>query len=154
MMDMIDLVKPVAEKAAGELGFELFDLRVVRSGRRFSVIVTIDRSEGNVTVSDCEQYSRALDVELDKQEEITAPYDLVVQSPGAERPLRSIEDFKRFSGSYAKLVLKKPVDNRSFMVGKIESVEDGNISITEEDSSKVYSVSFSNLKRANLKLRF
>ncbi len=153
-MEIIEVIRPIAERTARQLGFEVFDLKVVRRSRRLTVIVTIDLAEGSVSVSHCEEYSRAIDQELEKEDILGAPFDLVVQSPGAERPLRNIADFERFVGSYAKLVLNEPIDKRSFIVGKLEGVENDVVRITEEDSSKMYAVTFSIIKRANLKLRF
>ena len=52
-----------------------------------------------VTVGDCEKASRAIEARLDAMPDaIAGRYVLEVSSPGMERPLNTVADWRRFTG--------------------------------------------------------
>ncbi|MGH7328922.1 MAG: ribosome maturation factor RimP, partial [Polyangiaceae bacterium] len=52
-----------------------------------------------VTVGDCERASRAIEVRLDAMPDaVPGRYVLEVSSPGMERPLHRVADWRRFTG--------------------------------------------------------
>jgi ribosome maturation factor RimP len=65
--------------------------------------VRIDRTDlAKVQVGDCEKASRAIEARLDAEPTlISSRYVLEVSSPGMERPLRTVGDWKRFVGRRA-----------------------------------------------------
>jgi ribosome maturation factor RimP len=54
---------------------------------------------GGVNLDDCEQVSNAVAAVLDAHDPISSAYTLEVSSPGAERPLRQEEQWRRAVGS-------------------------------------------------------
>jgi ribosome maturation factor RimP len=82
------------------LGFDLVELRIGGSKGRPILDVRIDRRDlGKVTVGDCERASRALEARLDAMPDaIAGRYVLEVSSPGMERPLKTVADWRRFTG--------------------------------------------------------
>jgi ribosome maturation factor RimP len=86
------------------LGFDLFDLR--RSGTRTRPLieVRIDRRDGGtVTIDDCARASRAIEARVDAGGLLPERYVLQVSSPGLERPLRDLADWRRFVGRWASV---------------------------------------------------
>jgi ribosome maturation factor RimP len=83
----------------------LVECRVGGSASRPVLDVRIDRLDGaKVQVGDCERASRALEAELDATPEVLAGrYVLEVSSPGLERPLKALKDWRRFVGRRATL---------------------------------------------------
>jgi ribosome maturation factor RimP len=79
------------------LGVELVDVRWSGRGRGAVVRVIIDRA-GGVTLDDCERVSNAASAVLDAADPIPSSYRLEVSSPGAERPLRSVDDWRNALG--------------------------------------------------------
>jgi ribosome maturation factor RimP len=79
-------------------------------------------------------------------------YDLIVSSPGLDRPLRDINECLRFKGRLAKFILKEPLENRTVLKGYIQDVRDDTVSILESDSKKVFTFDFSKVKKANLEI--
>jgi ribosome maturation factor RimP len=108
------LIKPVVEN----IGMKLSSLELHRARGRSLLRVFIDK-EGGVTIDDCEDVSREVSAILDVEDPIAGPYTLEVSSPGLDRPLKSPEDFKRFSGEIARIVTSKPIEKQTFFVGKI-----------------------------------
>jgi ribosome maturation factor RimP len=88
------------------LGYDLVELRKGGTRNRPLLDVRIDRRDGaKVTVDDCARVSRAIEARLDAGEAALVPerYVLEVSSPGAERPLKSAADWRRFVGRKAKV---------------------------------------------------
>ncbi|HEX6537812.1 MAG TPA: ribosome maturation factor RimP [Candidatus Dormibacteraeota bacterium] len=79
------------------LGVDLVDVVWSGRGRGAVLRVVIDRS-GGVTLDDCERVSNAASAVLDAADPIDSSYRLEVSSPGAERPLRSVDDWRAALG--------------------------------------------------------
>ena len=104
------------------LGYELYDLALTGSGGHTTLRVRIDRPEG-VTLGDCERVSKSLSALLDQADPLPTRYDLEVSSPGAERPLRNLEEYRRFMGRRA---------NVRYRVGDSEQVAEGRLVAVSE----------------------
>jgi len=91
------------------LGFDLVELRNSGSKSRPVLDVRIDRRDmEKVTVGDCETASRAIEAKLDTMPDvIDGRYVLEVGSPGMDRPLRSIAEWRRFTGRRANVKSRK-----------------------------------------------
>ena len=73
--------------------------------------------------------TRILSPILDLDPPVSGHYTLEVSSPGIERPLKRIEQFQGSIGENIKVKLI----NTDKIIGKLESIEDGKITIKEED---------------------
>ncbi|MDA1081413.1 MAG: ribosome maturation factor RimP [Gemmatimonadetes bacterium] len=93
----------VVQQAVEGLGYEFVDIRVGGGRARPVLDVRIDRLDGTkVQVGDCESVSRAIEAVLDAAPGlIDGRYVLEVSSPGLDRPLRSLPDWRRFVGRRA-----------------------------------------------------
>jgi ribosome maturation factor RimP len=78
-----------------------------------------------VTLELCADISRDLSAALDVADCIAQRYRLEVGSPGLERQLYGVEDFRRFSGRSARLKLHEPVRGQHVLVGALSVSEDG-----------------------------
>jgi ribosome maturation factor RimP len=139
------VVLPVLER----LGLELVELSLVSHGRRI-LRVFIDKEAG-VTLDDCAMASKALSCELDAYEFFPGRYYLEVSSPGAERRLRTREDFARFTGRKSRIRFREPGGKIKELVGTIESFKDEVLVVQPEGETGV-SVSFANILGANLSI--
>jgi ribosome maturation factor RimP len=61
---------------------------------------------------------------LDQADPLPNRYDLEVSSPGAERPLRSLEEYRRYIGKRA---------NVRYRVGESEQVAEGRLTAVSDD---------------------
>jgi ribosome maturation factor RimP len=98
------------EPVAAELGLDLVDVELKRSGPRAALRVFVDRP-GRVTLQECERLSRRLDPLLDAEDLVRGTFDLQVSSPGLDRPLRRPADFARAVGERVRLTLR-PLEGR------------------------------------------
>ena len=96
-------LEEIVGQEVAALGYELVECRVGGSKSRPVLDVRIDRSDGGrVQVGDCERVSRSLEEVLDASPQVIAGrYVLEVSSPGIERPLKALKDWRRFIGKRA-----------------------------------------------------
>lgn len=78
-----------------------------------------------VSLDLCSAIARDLSPALDIADIIPHRYNLEVSSPGLERPLRDLRDYRRFVGQKAKVRLREPVDGQRVIVGVLEPTEGG-----------------------------
>jgi ribosome maturation factor RimP len=125
------------------LGFELVDVESSRSGL---LRVFIDSPKG-ITVEDCARVSnhlsRALAVEGIDYER------LEVSSPGLDRPLKRLEDYRRFAGRDASIRLKLPVDGRRRFEGRLVGVEEDVVVVEVEGEE--HRLPYADIDRARLR---
>jgi ribosome maturation factor RimP len=100
-LEQHELERQMTDRLAA-LGFELVELRRGGSARRPHLSVRIDWAEvvpdRKVTVDDCALVSRALEAWLDEASVGGGQYILEVSSPGMDRPLRRLDEWRRFMG--------------------------------------------------------
>lgn len=95
-------IEPVVARELDQLGFDLVELRRGGSKSRPVLEIRIDRRDGTkVTIDDCARASRALEARLEGDALVDERYVLEVSSPGADRPLKSAADWRRFVGKRA-----------------------------------------------------
>lgn len=76
-----------------------------------------------VTLDVCSKVSRDLSTALDVLELIDGNYRLEVGTPGLERRLYTLGDYRRFSGRLAKLKLASAADGQYVLLGKLNGVD-------------------------------
>ena len=81
----------------------------------------------SVSIEDCEAVSREVSAQLDVEDPISGNYTLEVSSPGIDRPLFTLDHFKRFVGETAKVTLKLPQEGRRRLTGVIAAIEGDDI---------------------------
>jgi ribosome maturation factor RimP len=89
----------------------------------------VDQLAG-VTHEDCEAFSRDFGTVVDVEDLIPgAEYTLEVSSPGLDRKLQGIEDFRRFQGLLAKVQTFEPVAGNRHWLGRLTGVGDGSVQL-------------------------
>lgn len=133
-MDLMSDVREVAGPLALAEGVELLDVALVREGYAQVLRLTIERPAGPTTVRDCEAVSRAVSAALDARDLLPSRYFLEVSSAGADRPLRSLADFRR---SISRLVRVEERGVRSGpWIGTLVSAGDEGVMIELSDGSR------------------
>jgi ribosome maturation factor RimP len=88
-----------------------------------TVQIMAERADGAMNIEDCEQASLALSPLLDVEDAIHRSYRLEVSSPGIDRPMVRVSDFRRAIGHEAKIEMERPIDGRKRFRGVVEGVD-------------------------------
>ena len=145
---IVDKVKEFLQQLLPSMAMELFDIQFRREGHGWILRVFIDADEG-VGLEDCSKVSRELSYYLDIEDLIEHPYHLEVSSPGLERPLRSVDDFCRFTGGLARVKLSESREGQKVFEGVIEKVSKNTIDLRLKDKILVQ-FSFEEISKARL----
>ena len=148
--NQLSRIRELFQPTLSFLGYELYDLDLTGSGGHTTLRVRIDRPEG-VTLDDCERVSKSLSALLDQADPLPNRYDLEVSSPGAERPLRSLEEYRRFIGKRANIRYRVG-EGEQVAEGRLTAVSDQMIELQlgEGKHMRVISIPFSDILAARL----
>lgn len=145
---VIDRVEEFLKDLLPSMDLELFDIQFRREGHGWVLRVFVDTVEG-VGHEHCSKVSRELSYYLDVEDLIEHAYRLEVSSPGLERPLRSVADFFRFTGGFARVKLSESREGQKVFEGVIERVSENIIDLRLEDKTLVQ-FSFEAVNKARL----
>lgn len=156
---VVDQVRVIAARVAAARGLEIFDVQYRREAGGMMLRVQLDRpgpaatADESVGVDDCAEVSRELSTILDVEDVVPGAYVLEVSSPGLDRPLRDVADFRRFAGRRAKIVMSRSVDGQSFFKGRLDGIH-GDAVVIEADDGRRHEVPLALITRAHLEVEF
>ncbi|PYP90525.1 MAG: ribosome maturation factor [Candidatus Angelobacter sp. Gp1-AA117] len=160
MAGEFETIRNIAERVATTHGVELVEVELKGGGKARTLRITIDKPEG-VTHEDCANVSREVSTVLDVEDAVPGgSYTLEVSSPGLDRTLRP-QDYPRFIGSRIKVMTREPVNGNRHFDGRLESVENGRLSLETVSGKKKpkpghapqgqkVEVELANIEKANL----
>src|SRR5215510_12452778 len=151
--DVAEQVRNVATRVAHTYGLDIFDVQFRREAAGMVLRVLIDRpgpaatAEESVSVDDCAHVSRDLSAMLDVEDIVPTAYTLEVSSPGLDRPLRQADDYRRFAGRRAKIVMAGLVDGQGYFKGRLGGT-DGEVVVIDGEDGRSHRVPLALIKRA------
>ncbi|NPA82296.1 MAG: ribosome maturation factor RimP [Epsilonproteobacteria bacterium] len=125
-------------------GVELYDTEVVTENGRKIYRVYITSKDG-ISLDKCEEVTKVISPILDTNPPIEGQYYLEVSSPGVERKLRSIENFK---ASIGELVKVQTHENEKIKGKLLKVDEDDKILIREEKSGELKELDYEDIEKA------
>ena len=161
--ELVFELRAIAQRVVCSYGLEIFDVQLRRESTGWVLRVILDRPQTNgeatidpalesVNLGDCQRVSRDLSAVLDVDFTFDHAYTLEVSSPGLDRPLRDLNDCRRFVGRLAKIVTTKAVDGLHHVAGRITTVEGDEVII--DNGHRAYRVRWSIVSRARLEVEF
>ena len=144
-------IQELVQDSVEALDCELVGIECQRSGRYLTVRVYIDK-DGGVSVDDCADVSHQVSAIMDVEDLIADKYNLEVSSPGLDRPLFSLEQYRRFIGEDVAIHLRVPVLDRRKWSGKLESVEGDVITLIVDNAPQMFA--FGNIQKGNIIYKF
>jgi ribosome maturation factor RimP len=154
-------IREAAARVAASHGLEIFDIQLRRESIGTVLRVIIDRPdpgrvetpEEAVGIEECQRVSQDVSAILDVEDALDAAYTLEVSSPGLERPLRGPEDYARFAGRLAKIVVTEAVDGQMHFEGRVQGIEDGAV-VLAVGRTKVVRLPYDRIARGRLAVEF
>lgn len=153
---MSETLEDIVIEQLGPLGLELFQLRSGGTKSRPVLDVRIERQDGEkITVDDCAKASRAIEARLDGGNSVNERYVLEVSSPGVERPLRNVADWRRFVGRDAVITTESAMaggalDSRDVRIAGVEGEEGEEIVVVEDAAGQAHRVPLVAIKKGRL----
>ena len=157
MAVQLDAIRGTAERVAGSYGLDVVEIEF-QGGVKFRTLrVYIEKNAteraklaeaaaagaveelpkgvpaellSGVTHEDCATFSRDFGTVLDVEDLIPGgEYTLEVSSPGLDRKLKGIEDYRRFAGMLVKVQTFEPVAGNRHWQGRIAEVGDASVKL-------------------------
>ena len=163
-MQPIEQVLAIATRVAASRGLQIWDIQSRREAGGHVIRVFIDRpgpsatAEESVSIEDCEQVNREVSTILDVEDPLPFAYTLEVSSPGLDRPLRQADDYRRFAGRLAKVVVREAVDNQKAFEGRLRGVDAdaalGEVVLLEAPNGRLHRLPLRLVSRGRLEVEF
>ena len=132
MADVSGLAKMI-EPEVSNLGYDLVRVCMIGGSSDPTLQVMAERPDTRqLTIDDCERISRRLSDVLDMCDPIEGSYRLEVSSPGIDRPLTRLKDYKDWAGHEARITLHDPRDGRKQFSGTLEGVQRDHIHLFDK----------------------
>ncbi|MGH9641466.1 MAG: ribosome maturation factor RimP [Terriglobales bacterium] len=149
----LDHIRGIVQRVTASQGLELWDLEFHGGGKGRLLRIFIDKPEG-VTHEDCANVSREVGTILDVEDPIPGTYTLEVSSPGLDRRLRDVGDYRRFTGSKVKLLTRELVENQKHFEGRLKEVGESSLMLeiggSKKQEPRTVEIPLAQVEKANL----
>ena len=155
----LDQIRAIAERVAASRGLTIWDIQSRRESSGHVVRVFIDRpgpaatAEESVSIEDCAEVNREMSTILDVEDPLPIAYTLEISSPGLDRPLRGEDDYRRFAGRLAKVVVSQAVDNQKAFEGRLRGLDGGEV-LLEAPNGRMHRLPLRLITRGRLEVEF
>lgn len=128
------LITPIIEK----MGYEVVEINYKKQYGENNLNVFVYK-KGGVTLSDCESITHALDECLDAKD-ITKgdAYNLNISSMGLDRPIVTLDDYRRNMETDIEIILKNPLDKKNSVHGVMVDYDDESVTIISKCKKTKY----------------
>jgi ribosome maturation factor RimP len=128
-------IRELAEEVAEAHDAFLVELFLRGGGQGRVLEVYVDTDPG-ITADGCAAISRDLSPRLDQENLIQGRYNLVVSSPGLDRPLKLLRQYRKNIGRNLKVRFRSEDEVRT-VIGKLVEVREDSIGLEEEGKESV-----------------
>ena len=183
----LDQIRATAQRVAASHGLDVVDIEYQGAGKSRLLRVYIEKNAdertrlaaeaapageqnedhvpvehlSGVTHDDCQAFSRDFGTLLDVEDLVPgSEYTLEVSSPGLDRRLYRLDDYRRFTGSLVKVRTIEPVAGNRHWQGRLTQVSDHAITIdlsalkqkgkAKKANQETSEIEISNIEKANL----
>lgn len=111
------------EQIAEKQGVYVVDVSYTKNDDTYSLCYFIDKT-GGVGIDECENFSKAVEELLDKEDFIENNYTLEVSSPGVDRKLKKDREFNYYLGREVDVKLYKAENGVKEFTGVLKDYKD------------------------------
>lgn len=144
---VVERIEPEVDQTLRDFGYELVLMKFGGPPGNQTLSIYIDKP-GGVTTNDCQYMTERLSVMLDLMDPITGAYNLLVSSPGINRPLTRDEDLVRFAGRKAAITIRDAEGKRATIRGKLAGMQDDQLTL--ESAEGVRQIPTDTIEQAHL----
>ena len=154
-MSVTSVVEKLMEPIVKKTGTQLIDVIYEQENNTWYLRVFIDTDQG-LTMDECVEVTELISAKLDEEDFIKEEYMLEVSSPGAERPLKSLEAITNNIGKHANIQVHEPINEIKEFQGDLLSVNENEITLEclFKTRKKKVIINYNNVKKARLAVKF
>ena len=150
---VIEKIEESVERVLQYLGLDLVDIAYKVGGKKKLLRVLADRREKNkgngVTLAECAEASRKIGEMLDEEDLPEDSYLLEVSSPGLDRPLKTVRDFRWAREEDIEVKMRIPFGDKERFVGTVVDVDESKVSFRVDEET--ITVSIEDIEKAKIK---
>ncbi len=144
---VVERIEPEIEQMLRNYGYELVEVKFTGRRRGQTLTVIIDKP-GGVDSNDCQYVAQRLSLLLDIIDPIESSYNLIVSSPGLDRPLVKREDFERFAHKRVRIKYVEKTGQRRTVEGELEGLHEEQVVL--ETPAEQICIAWEDIEAANL----
>lgn len=133
-------------------GFEFIELQLQQHKGRWLVRLFVDNN-GGISLEDCRSLSFEIGQLLDAENLIPASYVLEVSSPGLDRPLKNLRDFRRQCQRMVTVFLHSPYLDETRYTGRVTAVTESHLFLYIDTETPV-TIPFQSIDHGVVELEF
>ena len=108
----------------------------IRNERGGKLVQAYIDTDSGITIEECAEISRELAHELDRENVIQGSYRLEISSPGIDRPLKMLRQYRKNVGRRFRVV-HQTTEAKAALVGKLEAVGEENLTFLTDRGETV-----------------
>ena len=144
---IINKIEELALDACNSNEVDLYDVAII-NGAKGKIVRIYITSPNGIKMEDCSTISKAVSYELDVLDLFDTFYFLEVSSPGLERSLKKILHYEKAVGEMVKVIYYYEDDNEKIITGRLTSLTEDNITLSEVDGETTVQIAFNKIKKA------
>ena len=126
-MNIEDKVFNILNDPIKGIGFKIIYIKQNTKGSKKIQIIAERSVDQKLDINDCVKISKFATVLLENEESINLDFGLEVSSPGVNRLLIKIEDYKNFKGNMVNMIFSKDLDHKLKISGILTDVTKNNM---------------------------
>ncbi|CAN5605583.1 ribosome maturation factor RimP [soil metagenome] len=146
--EIVNAVRSAARTVSDTRKLEFVHAEVSGTKRNMIVRIFVDK-DGGVSLDDCGAASRAIEEILDADDIIPVAYVLEVSSPGLERELYSLDDFRKFVGKTVRIKTSADFAGKKQFKGTLEGVDGETVTVSDRQAGTI-ELPYASVTKANL----
>ena len=131
MSKVTDIVRSAVEPIIAERNDEFVDIEYVKEKGQNYLRIYVDKEPNGIDIDEIADLSELVSEKLDTldPDPLPDPYILELSSPGAERPIKTENDWEKAQGEYVHLRIYKKIDGKKMYEGTLKSYNDDEVEL-------------------------
>lgn len=153
---MLEEITKIIQPILDEHDVYLDDIEYVKEKNEWYLRIYIEMNHGHLDMDTCVAVSEAISEKMDEVDMIKDEYYLEVSSPGAEKPLKTLEKVQQSVGEYVYIQFKNPTNGMNDVYGTILNVEGNMIELQYlvKNIKKKCTIDYDNVAFIRLAVKF
>lgn len=153
---MLEEITKIIQPILDEHDVYLDDIEYVKEKNEWYLRIYIEMNQGHLDMDTCVAVSEAISEKMDEVDMIKDEYYLEVSSPGAEKPLKTLEKVQQSVGEYVYIQFKNPTNGMNDVYGTILNVEGNMIELQYmvKNIKKKCTIDYDNVAFIRLAVKF